>query len=119
MLTSLRHRRSPRPSAPPTGGFREAVVLSGGGSLGAAQVGALLALFEAGIRPDLFVGCSVGALNAAFLAVDPTTERVLELERVWRALGRADVFGGSRRLSATQTLLHAVRRDDRRAAGQS
>jgi NTE family protein len=89
---------------------QEAVVLSGGGSLGAAQVGALRALFEAGIRPDLFVGCSVGALNAAFLAVDPTLERLDELERLWRRLDRADIFG--RGMSATQTLLRAVRRDD-------
>ena len=110
MLATLRHRRAARVADPR--GFREAVVLSGGGSLGAAQVGALLALFEAGIRPDLFVGCSVGALNAAFLAIDPTPARALELERVWRALDRSDVFGGNRRLSATHSLMHAVRRDD-------
>lgn len=92
---------------------REAVVLSGGGALGAAQVGALRALYEAGIRPDLFVGCSVGALNAAFMAVDPTFERLQELERVWRRLGKGDIFGSAnRRQLATQTLMHAVRRDD-------
>ena len=107
-VVSLRHKRGlPDPSRP-----REAVVLSGGGSVGAAQVGALRALFEAGVRPDLFVGCSVGALNAAFLAVDPTLERVLELERIWRALDRGDIFGNTHRLAATQTLLRAVRRDD-------
>ena len=77
MLPSLRHRRAARQHE--SGRPREAVVLSGGGSLGAAQVGALRALFEAGIRPDLFVGCSVGALNAAFLAVDPTLDRLDEL----------------------------------------
>jgi NTE family protein len=108
MLPSLRRAaRSHEPGRP-----REAVVLSGGGSLGAAQVGALRALFEAGIRPDLFVGCSVGALNAAFLAIDPTPERLDELENVWRKLDRSDVFGHNRRVSATHTLLHAVRRDD-------
>ena len=109
-MLSLRPRRAVKPTE--SGRPREAVVLSGGGSLGAAQVGALRALFEAGIRPDLFVGCSVGALNAAFLAVDPTVERLDELERVWRKLGRNDVFGGGKRLSATATLLHAVKRDD-------
>lgn len=107
---SLRHRRAAR--ATEQGRPREAVVLSGGGSLGAAQVGALRALFEAGVRPDLFVGCSVGALNAAFLAVDPTIERLDELEKVWRKLDRGDVFGRANRLSTTQALLHAVRRDD-------
>lgn len=110
MLPSLRLRRSARAAEPKRP--LEAVVLSGGGSLGAAQVGALRALFEAGIRPDLFVGCSVGALNAAFLAVDPTVERLDELERVWRRLDRVDVFGRGNRLSATQSLLHAVRRHD-------
>jgi NTE family protein len=75
---------------------KEAVVFSGGGSLGAAQVGALQALFEAGIVPDVTVGCSVGALNAAYVAVDPTVERVSELEQVWRALSRDDVFPDGR-----------------------
>ena len=92
--------------------YREAVVLSGGGSLGAVQVGALQALFEAGVRPDLLVGCSVGALNAAFLAVDPTPERVSELERVWRGLDRAAVFGAGRRPMAAQVLSAAVRKQD-------
>ena len=109
-MLSLRPRRAAKETE--SGRPREAVVLSGGGSLGAAQVGALRARFEAGIRPDLFVGCSVGALNAAFLAVDPSVERLDELERVWRKLGRNDVFGGGKRLSATATILHAVRRDD-------
>jgi NTE family protein len=85
---------------------REAFVFSGGGSLGAAQVGSLRALFEAGIVPDLVVGCSVGALNAAFLAIDPTMARVTELEGIWRGLGREHVFGRGR------PLVHAVRRDD-------
>ncbi|HNK70256.1 MAG TPA: patatin-like phospholipase family protein, partial [Flavobacteriales bacterium] len=40
-----------------------AFVLSGGGNRGALQAGALLALLERGIRPDLIVGTSVGALN--------------------------------------------------------
>lgn len=109
-MLSLRNRRTSR--AIESGRPRNAVVLSGGGSLGAAQVGALRALFEAGIEPDLFVGCSVGALNAAFLATDPTMARVDELERLWRRLDRADVFGRGRALSATHTLLRAVRRDD-------
>lgn len=109
MLTSLRHRRASRRSE---GRPRNAIVLSGGGSLGAAQVGAMRALYDAGIRPDLFVGCSVGALNAAFMAVDPTPERLDELERIWRKLDRSDIFGRVNKRSATQALLHAVRRDD-------
>ena len=106
MLPSLRRRRHARDDD--AGRPRDAVVLSGGGSLGAAQVGALKALLEGGVKPDLFVGCSVGALNAAYLAADPTLSRVEDLERVWRRLDRKDVFGGNRRLMAT----HVLRRDD-------
>jgi NTE family protein len=92
--------------------FREAVVLSGGGSLGAVQVGALRALLEHGVRPDLLVGCSVGALNAAFLAVDPTERRLSELELLWRGLDRESVFGKGRTSLASQLLQVAVRRED-------
>ena len=107
-LHSLLHRRGPHASP---NRVREAVVLSGGGSLGAAKAGALRALLESGVRPDVVVGCSVGALNAAFLAMDPTLARVDELERVWRRLDRVDVFGPARRLAA-HALQVAVRRQD-------
>jgi NTE family protein len=103
VLSSLRRRRPPESGGRP----REAVVLSGGGSLGAVQVGALRALLEAGIKPDLFIGCSVGALNAAALAIDPTLSRLEEIEQIWRSLDRKDVFGGNRRMLAT----HLVRGD--------
>src|SRR5512137_1161935 len=46
-----------------------AFVLGGGGARGALQVGALRALFEAGFKPDLLVGTSIGAVNAAGLAL--------------------------------------------------
>lgn len=59
------------------------MVLGGGGSVGAYQVGALLALTEAGIVPDALFGCSVGALNAAFLAGDPGPQRAAELAEWW------------------------------------
>jgi NTE family protein len=87
---------------------REAVVFSGGGSLGAAQVGALEALFEAGIVPDVVVGCSVGALNAAYLAIDPTPARVRGLEAVWRDLSTESVFPDGRLTVARR---YARRRD--------
>ncbi|MFN2523910.1 MAG: patatin-like phospholipase family protein [Mycobacteriales bacterium] len=103
-MLPIRRRRRTGTSGRPL----EAVVLSGGGSLGALQIGALRALLEAGVRPDLFVGCSVGAINAAALAVDPSLERLSALERRWRSLDRSDVFGGNRRLLAT----HLVRGDD-------
>jgi NTE family protein len=65
-----------------------AFVLSGGASVGAAQAGMLQALYERDIRPDLFIGTSAGALNAAFAAFRaPQVETALELQDVWR--GRA------------------------------
>ncbi len=67
-----------------------AFVLSGGGALGAVQVGMLRALVEAGIRPDLVIGCSVGAINGAGFAADPTLRGVARLERIWRRLAEGD-----------------------------
>jgi NTE family protein len=75
---------------------REVVVFSGGGSLGAAQVGAIQALFEAGVVPDVVVGCSIGAINAAYIAMHPTGEGAIELERLWRSMSRREVFPNGR-----------------------
>jgi NTE family protein len=61
-------------------------VLSGGGNLGALQVGMIRALVEHGIEPDLLVGCSVGAINGAGFADDPTPEGIAHMEKVWRGL---------------------------------
>lgn len=69
-----------------------AFVLSGGGSLGAVQVGMLQALFEHGVKPDLIIGTSVGALNGAFLSARADREGVAALAKVWRSLRRQDVF---------------------------
>lgn len=70
-----------------------AVVLSGGGSAGAAQAGMLAALMASGVRPDLVVGCSVGALNGTFLAMDPTPQRAADLVALWQRLTAREVFG--------------------------
>ena len=69
-----------------------AFVLSGGGSLGAVQVGMLRALLEAKIRPDLVVGTSIGALNGAFLAGHLDLDGIAEMEKLWRSIRRRDVF---------------------------
>ena len=71
---------------------RIAFVLSGGGSLGAIQVGMLQALFEEGIRPDLLVGTSAGAVNAAWVAGHPHSEGAQELAAMWCGLRRQDIF---------------------------
>ena len=73
-----------------------AFVLGGGGVLGAGEVGMLRALLEAGIAPDLVVGTSVGALNGAFLAAEPTVGTTLRLAELWRQLSaEGGVFSGS------------------------
>lgn len=72
-----------------------AFVLGGGGALGAHEVGMLQALLEAGVRPDLVVGTSVGAINGAAIAADPSMRAVERLTGLWKGLGRAGVFSGS------------------------
>jgi NTE family protein len=84
-------RVGPRPSEL-EGKARTAFVLSGGGSLGAVQVGMLQALIEAGIRPDLLMGTSVGAVNAAWIGGKPDRDGALRLGEVWRSLRRQDIF---------------------------
>jgi NTE family protein len=70
-----------------------AFVLSGGGSLGAIQVGMLSALYERDIRPDLIVATSVGAINGAFVASrTQTTVTADELAAIWRKTRRGLVF---------------------------
>jgi NTE family protein len=73
----------------------QAFVLGGGGMLGAAEVGMARALLEAGVRPDLVCGTSVGAINGAAIAADPTPEGAQRLMEMWEALGRNDMLGGS------------------------
>ncbi len=61
-----------------------AFVLGGGGVLGAHEVGMLRALAERGVRPDVVLGTSVGAVNGAFFAADPTLAGVERLSELWR-----------------------------------
>jgi NTE family protein len=88
-----------------------AFVLGGGGVLGACEVGMLKALLEEGIRPDVVVGTSIGALNGAFVAADPRPETAERLEGLWRDMVAGEVFSGSLlkragTLAKTRTHLH-------------
>ena len=83
----------------------------------------LYALYERGVAPDLLVGTSAGALNAAFIASRPQTEATAsELARVWRGLVREDIFpvslsalvGGLRGRRDHMVPDHALRRLIRR-----
>ena len=78
---------TPGKSAPKT-----AYVLAGGGSLGAVQVGMLKALAAHGVRPDLIVGASAGAINGAYAAARPDLRGIAELERLWTSTQRRDIF---------------------------
>jgi NTE family protein len=71
---------------------KTAFVFAGGGSFGAIQVGMLHSLASHGITADMVVGSSVGALNGAFYAGDPTLKGVERLGTIWRGLTRQDVF---------------------------
>jgi NTE family protein len=71
---------------------KTAFVFAGGGSFGAIQVGMLQSLVAHGITADFVVGSSVGALNGAFYAGDPTVKGVERLSEIWRGLKRQDVF---------------------------
>jgi NTE family protein len=74
------------------GHAKTAFVFAGGGSFGAIQVGMLHSLAAHGITADMVVGSSVGALNGAFYAGDPTLRGVEKLGDIWRGLTRQDVF---------------------------
>jgi len=71
---------------------RTAFVLAGGGNRGALQVGMLRALVDAGIVPDVLVGASVGAVNAAAFAADPTLGGVERLAETWRSVRDDTLF---------------------------
>ncbi len=72
---------------------KTAFVLAGGASLGAVQAGMLRALFERELAPDLIVGTSVGALNAAYIASRPPTAATARtLADLWRSIDRGNVF---------------------------
>ncbi|MBL0162677.1 MAG: DUF3734 domain-containing protein [Xanthomonadales bacterium] len=62
---------------------RIALVLQGGGALGAYQCGVYEALHEAGIRPNWFAGTSIGAINAAIIAGNAEQDRVDRLHAFW------------------------------------
>jgi NTE family protein len=70
-----------------------AFALSGGGSRGALQVGAMYALQEYGLQPDLLIGVSIGAVNAAFVALNGFSRESLDrLKAAWHSAGASDLM---------------------------
>jgi NTE family protein len=75
---------------------RTAFVLSGGGNQAVCQVGMLRALLERDIVPDILIGTSAGACNAAVIAAVPDLVGVERLVDTWKSLRGEDVFPGGR-----------------------
>ncbi|MGH2735720.1 MAG: patatin-like phospholipase family protein [Actinomycetota bacterium] len=72
-----------------------AFVLGGGGPLGASEIGMLRALLERNVRPDLILGTSVGAINGAAIAAEPTEQGLQALAEVWTSLEASGVLNSS------------------------
>jgi NTE family protein len=73
-----------------------ALVLAGGSTRGAIQIGMLQVLAEHGFVPDRVYGSSVGAINGAGFAADPTREGVERMTRIWLDLKREDIYRAGR-----------------------
>src|SRR5437764_1033707 len=90
-----------------------AFVLGGGGVLGAVEVGMVRALVEFGIRPDLVVGTSIGAVNGVLIAADPSKSVTARLVSLWASPQAREVFGDSAgrqlaRIARARTHLHSA-----------
>jgi NTE family protein len=95
---------------------RVALVLQGGGALGAYQAGVYQALHEAGIEPDWVSGVSIGAVNSAIIAGNPPERRLERLKTFWERITDrtvwlhtpdGDIFRRAR--NATSSLFTAMR----------
>ncbi|WP_062208218.1 patatin-like phospholipase family protein [Demequina oxidasica] len=87
------------------------LVLGGGGVRGAVEVGMVRALFEAGVKPDVIVGTSIGAINGAAVAANPTPSVVETMEAAWSSPAAGAIYGESwtrqlRRLARSRTHLN-------------
>ena len=69
-----------------------ALVLAGGSTRGAIQIGMLQVLAEHGFVPDRVYGASVGAINGAGFAADPTRAGVERMAQIWLGIRREDVY---------------------------
>lgn len=87
MLNLMREQVSPAPQRIEALPYDVvALVLQGGGALGAYQAGVYEGLHEAGIRPNWVAGISIGALNAAIIAGSPVAERIERLRAFWETI---------------------------------
>lgn len=93
---------------------RVALVLQGGGALGAYQAGVYQALHEHGLTPDWVVGTSIGAINAVLIAGNERATRLERLKTFWDEVAHRDVINmrqvpdQARRLNTMLTTLDSV-----------
>ncbi|MBX9399715.1 patatin-like phospholipase family protein [Lysobacter sp. BMK333-48F3] len=85
---AARPRREPKPSLPEN----IALVLQGGGALGAYQAGVYQGLHEAGIAPNWIAGISIGAFNTAIIAGNPPEKRLQALREFWDTISQPNLF---------------------------
>lgn len=71
---------------------RIALVLQGGGALGAYQAGVYQAMHEHDLTPDWVVGTSIGAINAAIIAGNRREDRIPRLRAFWESVSHADAL---------------------------
>src|ERR1700722_15799774 len=88
---SFQDRVSPR-VARPERCDRIALVLQGGGALGAYQAGVYQALQETGLEPDWFAGVSIGAINGTIIAGNPPELRLQKLRTFWERITERKVW---------------------------
>ena len=89
---------------------RVALVLQGGGALGAYQAGVYEALHESGMEPDWVCGVSIGAINSAIIAGNPPEHRLEKLRtfwdritarKVWHYTPDGDIYRKARNLASS------------------
>jgi NTE family protein len=86
-----RHKSHARRKRPPFDCI--ALLLQGGGALGAYQCGVYQGLAEAELHPDWVAGISIGAINSALIAGNPPELRVDRLRSFWDAITLKPLFG--------------------------
>ncbi len=84
MAKATKKRAPPQQRRPPFDCI--ALLLQGGGALGAYQAGVYEALAEANLHPDWTAGISIGAINSALIAGNPPEARVEKLREFWRQI---------------------------------
>ena len=72
-----------------------ALLLQGGGALGAYQAGVYEALWEAQVHPDWVAGISIGAINCAIIAGNAAQARVAKLREFWELVTSTPLLGGA------------------------